>query len=337
MVYDCFTFFNELDVLEIRLNVLDAVVDRFVLVEAVKTHTGLPKPLYFAENQDRFARFKDRIVHVVVEDFPVPPAEYTERDTSWLRENFQRNEIIRGLKDACPDDIVVISDVDEIPDPAALDKFRKGGCHGVTALGLEAFGYYLNFKNCTNCEITTPRILTYATLCDPKTCAGLRPEGNLDAFVNRGTTTTAVRYMTPTRILRHAGWHFSYLGGAEAVRCKIRAIAIEYANEKSADAEWISDMIGTGRDVTGCGGRYFAVPLDERFPDYVRTHRERYASLIYEPPPDYYERTQWPRRMCVLRGWIRRYGARMIPRPFKRFLYEKVYSKLVDEPIDVIA
>lgn len=70
MVYDCFTFFNELDLLEIRLNTLDSVVDRFVLVEANKTFSNMEKPLYFKENEGRFEKFKDKIIHIVVEDFP---------------------------------------------------------------------------------------------------------------------------------------------------------------------------------------------------------------------------------------------------------------------------
>jgi hypothetical protein len=64
MVYDCFTFFNELDLLEIRLNTLDAVVDKFVIAEATRTHTGKHKDLVFKLNQSRFARFLDKIIYV---------------------------------------------------------------------------------------------------------------------------------------------------------------------------------------------------------------------------------------------------------------------------------
>ena len=70
MIYDCFTFFNELDVLEIRLHVLAEVVDRFVLVEARQTFQRGAKPLYYAENLDRFGPFADRIEHIVVDEFP---------------------------------------------------------------------------------------------------------------------------------------------------------------------------------------------------------------------------------------------------------------------------
>lgn len=80
MIYDCFSFFNELDLLEIRLNTLDKVVDKFILFESTLTHTGNPKPLYYAENKDRFAKFSDRIVHIVVNDFPAMPEDMPVRE-----------------------------------------------------------------------------------------------------------------------------------------------------------------------------------------------------------------------------------------------------------------
>ena len=114
MVYDCFQFFNELDILKLRLNVLDPVVDRFVISEATTTFSGIPKPLYYEENKDMFKEFEHKIIHVVVDD---TPEGYThDRDT------FQKNAVGRGLKDARDDDIIIFSDLDEIPDP---DKIKK--------------------------------------------------------------------------------------------------------------------------------------------------------------------------------------------------------------------
>ena len=334
MVYDCFIVYNELDLCEIRFNVLKDVVDKFVVVEGTLTHTGKPKPLYFNENKERFAAFEDKIIHVVVDDFPEPPAGYTERDASWMREDWQRNAMVRGLKDARPEDFVIVSDVDEIPRPEVVAKLKARHLPGVTALGIEVFCYYLNFKNYTHYEIAAPRMLTVATLKDPKTYVGMRPLVNHDKLVNQGPTTTNVRCMVPHRICKHAGWHFSYLGGAEAIVRKIGAIAIEYANEKNTNPEWLKEVIERGEDITGCGGRYFAVPLEAgRYPKYILDNREKFAALIYEPDADYYNRTRWARRKCFVRGWIRKNGAKLIPRPFKQFLYDRVYCKLVKEPI----
>lgn len=71
LIWDAFMFFNELDVLEMRLNELNSSVHKFVLVEATKTHSGNSKPLHYAENSHRFSAFYDKIVHIVVDDLPV--------------------------------------------------------------------------------------------------------------------------------------------------------------------------------------------------------------------------------------------------------------------------
>src|SRR5262249_27168436 len=105
-VFDCFPFFNEFDLLEIRLNELSDVVDYFVIAEAKRTFSGNPKPLYFRENRARFSKFLDRIVHITVENVP------QRMDSSWGRQTYQRDALQRGLARAQPDDLILLSDVD---------------------------------------------------------------------------------------------------------------------------------------------------------------------------------------------------------------------------------
>lgn len=119
-VWDAFVFHDELDVLDLRLEILDAVVDRFVLTESTVTFSGQAKPLHFAEHRDRFARWADRIVHVVVDDTP------EAGDDRWARERFQRDAISRGLGGCRGDDVVLVSDVDEIPHPDRVAERRLG-------------------------------------------------------------------------------------------------------------------------------------------------------------------------------------------------------------------
>ena len=71
MVYDCFQFFNELDILKLRMHVLSDVVDKFVISESTVTFSGDKKPLYFQENEEMFAEFSDRIIHRIVDDTPM--------------------------------------------------------------------------------------------------------------------------------------------------------------------------------------------------------------------------------------------------------------------------
>ena len=65
-VYDCFNFFNELDILDIRLHELNDVVDKFVLIESVETFTGKSKPLFYNDNKERFKKFEDKIIHIII-------------------------------------------------------------------------------------------------------------------------------------------------------------------------------------------------------------------------------------------------------------------------------
>ena len=113
MRYDCFTFFNELELLQIRLAELSSVVDVFVIAEAPWTFQGQAKPLFFGENRARFKPYLSRIQHIVSDAPPVVTDQ-------WSRELHQRNSLKRGLLEASGDDFVVISDADEIVRPEAL-------------------------------------------------------------------------------------------------------------------------------------------------------------------------------------------------------------------------
>ena len=93
MVYDCFQFFNELDILKLRMHVLNDVVDKFVISEATVTFSGEKKPLYFQENREMFQEFEDKIIHKVVDDTPM--------DTSaFMRDSHQKCAVARGLEGA---------------------------------------------------------------------------------------------------------------------------------------------------------------------------------------------------------------------------------------------
>ena len=148
MIYDCFSFFNELDLLEIRLNTLDNVVDKFVIAESNFTHRGDPKPLYYKENAARFARFKDKIIHVVAPDPEDPAKARTDVAYGWLCENKQRNATIRAIEECLNDnDVLMVSDLDEIPDPQAIVKAIEYG--RPVRLRQKFYYYYLNYRCCT--------------------------------------------------------------------------------------------------------------------------------------------------------------------------------------------
>ena len=111
--------FNELDVLELRLEELNEYVDYFVIIESQKTHSGNNKPLNYQKNSERYKKFEDKIIYVIIEELPSKlPNHINDVDLNWYRENFQRNQIKTALMqiDMTDKDIIIISDIDEIPD-----------------------------------------------------------------------------------------------------------------------------------------------------------------------------------------------------------------------------
>ena len=114
MIYDCFSYWDEDLLLDLRLNILDNYVDYFVIVEGNKTWQNNPKKLRF--EIDKFKKFKNKIIYVPVTDLP-------DGEDPYLRENHQRNAIVNGLNNANDNDLIIISDLDEIPDPNKINSF----------------------------------------------------------------------------------------------------------------------------------------------------------------------------------------------------------------------
>lgn len=301
MIYDCFPFFNELDVLEIRLNVLKDVVDKFVLVEAGETHTGKPKPFYFEENKARFAAFADRIIHIKIEKFPAG-------HDAWWNENYQRNELMRGLVDAKDDDDILISDLDEIPNPDRVREFR--GTPGIKVFRQLYYSYYLNYQNVRDFNLYTTKMLSIGLARTAFDGVEVFKNEFLPDDLNQGTTLTKIRRRQlpksrggETRVV-DGGWHFTCLGGADAMLRKMRAVAPHHdfnPEDVALTSAYIAELIAKGQG-PALKMNCFAVPLDDRFPKYIREHREKYAHLIFEITPDYMRRVRLARFLCTLQG-----------------------------------
>lgn len=332
MIYDCFSFYNELDLLEIRLNVLNDVVDKFVLAEATQTHTGKPKPLYFNENKARYSAFADKIRHVIVDDFPSPPEGYTLRQASWMRENWQRNALVRGLVGASPKDLILISDLDEIPSPESVVKAAKR--KGVVQFNQWFFNFYLNYLNYVRPFWPGTKALRYSDLMDPKTYYGMKDVEYVDKAVNSVPSLTKIRYRRGDSAIGKAGWHFSYLGGAEAVLEKSKSIAhVEYVTADTNTSSAVEKIINAGLDVTGCGYRFFPMKFDSRYPKYLLENQAKYYHLILSD--ELCEKaSSFEKWRFFFRGWVRRTGARLIPPFLKPFLFD-IYCRIVKNPIRI--
>ena len=113
-IYDCFSYLDEDLLLDLRLNILDKFVDYFVIVESNKTWQNNHKNHNF--DISKFKKFEEKIIYIKVTDMP-------DGDNPYLRENYQRNCISRGIEKADNDDLIIISDLDEIPNPIKLKEF----------------------------------------------------------------------------------------------------------------------------------------------------------------------------------------------------------------------
>ena len=203
-IYDCFPFFNELELLEVRLDELYDHVDKFVLVEATTTFRGNPKPLYFAQNKAKFTKYLDKIIHVVVEERP-----YSD---CWLADFYQRDQIIRGLVGCQPNDIIIISDADEIIRASTISKIIEALNNGAPAVKcpLDYYRYFLN-------------VLDYRAGNEVNTVA------TTYNYLSK-TTPNALRWSQRQNDLGfasipNAGWHFTSMGGVDRVALKMASFA----------------------------------------------------------------------------------------------------------------
>ncbi len=277
MVYDCFSFYNELDLLEIRLNVLDSVVDYFVLVEATRTFSNKEKPLYFEENKNRFAKFLGKIIHIKVDSYP-------EIESSWTIENYQRNKIMDALVNCKPDDIVIISDLDEIVSPDAIQRYDG---NGICSLEQSNYSFFINYKSLMFNKWNGARILKYKDFSTVDLDSKVEYGEFLLRSINIGCTPTKIRITQDFPVLKKAGWHFTYLGGREAIQRKVDAFAHqEFNNNKYTSDKVIDRTLKYGIDLYNPqDNMFYPVSINKSFPDYIRTNPDKYLHHIINITP----------------------------------------------------
>lgn len=278
-VYDTFVLFNELDLLEIRLRTLSPVVDRFVIVEANTTYGGNPKPFYFFENSKRFEPFMDKIFAIHLDDMPTG----IERASHWQREYHQRNAILRGLVNAKSDDVILISDVDEIPRPEKIPQHLDDAL----VLIYDQVFYYYNFNTRARQAWFGTRALRYDTLC-ALPMPDLPHLGHMNGF---GGGVQSARYLgkfwgehSPLGIIFNGGWHFSHFGGVEVIRNKLLNGAHQEVNRKEwTDPEAIAQRVAERRDLFDREEMQFElIPDNADLPVCVLEDRERYTMHFAE-------------------------------------------------------
>lgn len=282
-IYDCFPFFNELDLLEVRLNYLDSVVDYFVLCESITTHSGLPKKLFYSENKSLFKEFEHKIIHVVVED---TPKEWIKAKP-FLTDQYQRSAIMRGLTGANDNDIIITSDVDEIPNIDVikdLDNFFQPDT--LYHLAQDMFYYYLNLKEVSGKLLSHtgefPDIEDKKWLGTKICDYAFLKKYNVDKLRHPDMKENAKR-------ISNGGWHFTYVGShkkttaGERVQLKIGSLCHQEFNNSYYKLN-VNKNIENNKDVFFRDSKFEIVELDSTFPEYIVANRGRFKHLIKGMP-----------------------------------------------------
>jgi beta-1,4-mannosyl-glycoprotein beta-1,4-N-acetylglucosaminyltransferase len=275
-IYDTFIFFNELDLLEIRLNILNDYVDYFVLVEATKTFTGKDKPLYYLENKTRFEKFNDKIIHIIVDDMPDSFDELTLRggdeldksihhdclttpnvpknEVHWLREFYQKEQIKQGLRNASENDFIYVSDLDEIWLPDINIDYNSDK---IFRLNQKVYTYFLNIRSSEDWfgTVSTKYL-------------------NLKNYsVNHIRTPNRNSY----EHVYDAGWHFTFQGGESMIKNKIESYGHQELNRDDIKS-MISNRMENSIDIFGRG--HILTMDNDNLPSYIKNNLEKYKHLI---------------------------------------------------------
>ena len=247
MVYDCVPFFNELDILKLRMHIMAPYVDKFVIEESTVTFSGEPKPMVFAENRELFAEFEEKILYVAVDNSPMSGVTTHERD------KFQKNQLIKALGDCKADDIIIFSDVDEIPNPKALtDVIAHFDASKIYHFAQRMFYCFLNMEEVSGNLLSItgefPGVVKRQWL-GTKVCSfgNLPKEGIVFLREVSPTNPASVR-------VADGGWHFGYMGGngerdvAKRIGVKVKAAAHQEYNSRRYLNE-AGDRLLCGEDI----------------------------------------------------------------------------------------
>lgn len=259
-IFDCFTFLNEIELLELRLMELGNLVDYFIIVEANKTFTGNPKEFIFENNKKKFQEYLPKIIYLKVKDLPNPDPQNV-----WNAEYYQRNAIMRGLEGkARKGDKILVSDVDEIPSKKAIIE-NINTSHRV--IFKQSFYYYY-----VNCRVS-------------------RNWGGtvMDTFGNfpspQNMRESAKRH--GVGVYPGGGWHYSYLTGGDPDKIiyKCKNIVHYFDNLKIGTKKDVIYKLKNLKDIYGRGNRFSnlkIIDIDNDKPESMDRFLNKFPQFFYK-------------------------------------------------------
>ena len=269
-IYDCFMYFNEDLALELRLNTLDEYVDEFVIAEATKTHSGLEKKLSF--NINNFSKFKKKINYIIVDDIPKNTGKYKK---DWaddhIRDQFQRNALSRGYKNCNDEDLIMISDLDEIPNPIKIKEFNIKNKYACFVQ--KNFHLKINLMNVSSKSWMGTKICQKKYLNSPQWLREIK--------IKKRPFWKFYKPKEP-QLIFDGGWHFNNcLKSSQDISIKIKSGAHQEENKQEfTDLKKIEEKLKNNVDLFGRNFEYKKVELDESFPDYIFQNKSKFENWV---------------------------------------------------------
>lgn len=239
MIIDSFLFFNETDLLEKRLKYLDDIVDYFLIVEGTCTFSGKDRDLVFPKNTQRYKNYLHKILYFpfVMDktglDYSIKPNAFDQSHAAWKTESGQRNYLATGAKLFKDDDIIILNDVDEIPNKHIIKSVTQLLSSTNLKIALDQTMFYYNFNKVQHQVWRGPIITTIKHFVDvgPE---NIRSTRNNIPYVNNG------------------GWHLSYFFSAEKIQEKLVSFAHQELNkEEFTNLDIIRKRVERGDDIAG--------------------------------------------------------------------------------------
>ena len=264
-IYDCFQYFNEDQMLDLRFNILNASVDYFVISESTKDHQGKNKKLNF--NINNFSKYKDKIKYIIA-DFTKDKNFIEHKVGESIIEQHQRNSLSEGLVGANDNDLIILSDSDEIPDLTKLNQIKSNA--KFIAFSQMMFMYKLNLQNVNESNWIGSRMTLKKNFPMPQKLRNLKfkeyPFWRFDK--------------TRLQIIK-GGWHFSFLQKPSDIAKKIMSYSHgEFNKSEITDEKNIEKKIANGEDIFERGYELKKINIDETFPDYILKNKLYFKDWI---------------------------------------------------------
>ena len=234
-IFDCITFFEENFLLKIRFEILNKFVDYFVICESNYGHDGVKKKINF--NKNRYPKFKNKIIHLIIKKFP-------SNTNRWNKQDYQRNYLFNGIAKAKPDDMIIFSDSDEIPNPFLFEKFKSKNKYFLFIQ--KHFCYKFNIYNSNEYKWEGSRACKKKYLKDFNWLRTKIRKKNINYPFWR------IDKIRNINVLNNGGWHFSYFLTTTQIKNKIKSNPhTEFINKKNLNPKTIKERIKNTLDPLG--------------------------------------------------------------------------------------